>query len=287
MDINQLKNFLVLCQTLNFREASEQINIVQPALSRQIQLLENEIGAVLFNRTNRHVEISEAGKYFQEQCTRILLDLEKCINTSSLIHKGEAGEIKIGHSSSAMQTVLPNFLQNVKIKYPKLRANLIEVSNIEIMEMLENRQIDIGIGPNMLPKKDIVFKLIYEENFALILPSDFKINDDRSFDLSVLQNEKFILPALYKGYGYLETINAICAQYGFLPDVAYESAQSASVLRLVEAGMGVSIEPISNIKRSIYNIKHIELSHLSQKVQIKIHWLKNRQPELQRYIDVF
>lgn len=287
MDINQLKNFLVLCQTLNFREASEQINIVQPALSRQIQLLENEIGAVLFNRTNRHVEISEAGKYFQEQCTRILLDLEKCINTSSLIHKGEAGEIKIGHSSSAMQTVLPNFLQNVKIKYPKLRANLIEVSNIEIMEMLENRQIDIGIGPNMLPKKDIVFKLIYEENFALILPSDFKINDDRNFDLSVLQNEKFILPALYKGYGYLETINAICAQYGFLPDVAYESAQSASVLRLVEAGMGVSIEPISNIKRSIYNIKHIELSHLSQKVQIKIHWLKNRQTELQRYIDVF
>ena len=67
MDIQQIKNFLVLCDTLNFRKAAEQINIVQPALSRQIQLLENEMGAMLFNRSTRAVTLTEAGYIFSKR----------------------------------------------------------------------------------------------------------------------------------------------------------------------------------------------------------------------------
>ena len=66
MDIQQIKNFLVLCDTLNFRKAAEQINIVQPALSKQIQLLENEVGALLFNRSKRTVILTDAGVFFQK-----------------------------------------------------------------------------------------------------------------------------------------------------------------------------------------------------------------------------
>jgi DNA-binding transcriptional LysR family regulator len=76
MDIQQIKNYLVLCDTLNFRKAAEKINIVQPALSRQIQLLENEIGALLFNRSKRAVTLTEAG-LFSKEGQRILQDLTK------------------------------------------------------------------------------------------------------------------------------------------------------------------------------------------------------------------
>src|SRR5450432_2815556 len=102
MGIQQIKNFLVLCDTLNFRKAAAQINIVQPALSRQIQLLENEVGALLFNRSSRAVTLTEAGIYFQREANRILMDLDKTITYTAQIHKGEAGEIKITHASSAM-----------------------------------------------------------------------------------------------------------------------------------------------------------------------------------------
>ena len=79
MSTQQIKNFLVLCETLNFRKAAEQINIVQPALSRQIQLLETEMGAMLFNRSTGAVTLTEAGIFFQKEAQRILQDLNKTI----------------------------------------------------------------------------------------------------------------------------------------------------------------------------------------------------------------
>src|ERR1700716_4361158 len=122
MDVQQLKNFLVLCDTLNFRKAAEQINIVQPALSRQIQLLENEVGALLFDRSNRTVTLTEAGLFFKKEANRILQDLNKTIARTAQLHTGEAGEIKITHSSSAMNTVVPSFLVKVKHKWPNLKT---------------------------------------------------------------------------------------------------------------------------------------------------------------------
>src|SRR6201986_631208 len=120
MDIQQLKSFLILSDTLNYRKAAEQISIVQPALSRQIQLLENEMGALLFNRSNRTVTLTEAGLFFQKEAERILQDLNKTIVRTAQLHNGEAGEIRITHSSSAMNTVVPSFLLKVKNKWPDL-----------------------------------------------------------------------------------------------------------------------------------------------------------------------
>src|ERR1700733_3805297 len=114
MDIQQINNFLILSETLNFRKAAEQISIVQPALSRQIQLLENEMGALLFNRSKRAVTLTEAGVFFQKEAQRILQDLDKTIIRTAQMHNGEAGEVRITHSSSAMNTVVPAFLLKVK-----------------------------------------------------------------------------------------------------------------------------------------------------------------------------
>ena len=87
MDVQQIKNFLILCETLNFRKAAEQINIVQPALSKQIQLLESEVGALLFNRNKRRVALTEAGIFFQKETTRILHDLHKTVARTAQLYK--------------------------------------------------------------------------------------------------------------------------------------------------------------------------------------------------------
>src|ERR1700690_1479917 len=122
MGTQQIKNFLILCDMLNFRKAAEQINIVQPALSRQIQLLESEMGAILFNRSTGAVTLTEAGLFFQKEAQRILLDIHKTIIRTAQLHNGEAGEIRITHSSSAMNTVVPSFLVWVKNKWPDLKT---------------------------------------------------------------------------------------------------------------------------------------------------------------------
>jgi DNA-binding transcriptional LysR family regulator len=287
MDIQQIKNFLVLCDTLNFRKAAEQINIVQPALSKQIQLLENEVGALLFNRSKRAVVLTEAGVFFRKETNRILQDLNKTIIRTAQLHNGEAGEIRVTHASSAMNTVVPSFLVKVKRKWPNLKTIVQETSNFQQIEMVLARKTDIGVAPNILVPPEINSKVLYKENFVLILPNNHSLSKTKLTDLSVLKNETFILPQLSTGIGYVEAILQICQDFGFKPKVAHESAHSIGVLRLVEAGLGISIEPVSSVSGANMNIKLIELKDLPQKVTMTVFWLREREDELNRFIKMF
>jgi DNA-binding transcriptional LysR family regulator len=287
MDIRQIKNFLILCQTLNFRKAAEQINIVQPALSRQIQLLENELSALLFNRSKRTVALTEAGIFFRREAERILQDLDRTIIRTGQLHTGEAGQIQVTHSSSAMNTVVPSFLVRVKHKWPNLKTIVQETSNFQQIEMLLIRETDMGIAPNILLPPEVNSKILYRENFTLLLPRNHPLSKRNFEDLSVLKGETFILPQLSSGIGYVETILQICQSYGFKPKVAHESAHSMGVLRLVEAGLGISIEPMSSVRSVNMNIKLIELKDLPQKVEMILFWLREREEELGRFISIF
>jgi DNA-binding transcriptional LysR family regulator len=287
MDIQQIKNFVILGETLNFRKAAEQINIVQPALSRQIQLLENEMGAMLFNRSTRAVTLTEAGVFFQKEAQRLLLDLNKTIVRTKQVHNGEAGEVRITHSSSAMNTVVPSFLVKVKRKWPNLKTIAQETSNFQQIDMLLSRKTDIGVAPNIVLPPEVNAKTLYTENFVLILPARHPLSKKKLNDLSVLKNEIFILPQLSTGVGYVEAILQICQTYGFKPKVAHESAHSMGVLRLVEAGLGISIEPMSSVRGANMNIKFIELKNLPQKVSMILFWLQERETELSRFIEMF
>jgi DNA-binding transcriptional LysR family regulator len=287
MDVQQLKNFLVLCDTLNFRKAAEQINIVQPALSKQIQLLENEVGALLFNRSSRTVILTEAGIFFKNETNRILQDLNKTITRAAQLHNGEAGEIRLTHASSAMNTVVPSFLVKVKHKWPNLKTIAQETSNFQQIEMLLARKTDIGIAPNILVPPEVNSKILYKENFVLILPNKHPLSKRKSIDLSGLKNETFILPQLSTGIGYVEAILQIFQGFGFKPKVAHESAHSIGVLRLVEAGLGISIEPISSVRGANMNVKLVELKNLPQKVTMTLFWLREREEELKKFIEMF
>jgi DNA-binding transcriptional LysR family regulator len=287
MDIRQIQNFLVLSQTLNFRIAAEQINIVQPALSRQIQLLESELGALLFHRTKRVVTLTRAGAYFQTEASRILRDLNTVIDRTAQLHTGEAGEIRITHASSAMNTVVPAFLAKLRHKWPNLKTIADETSNYQQIEMLLRRETDIGIAPNIIAPPEIETRILYRENFALLLPERHPLAKKKLTNLSVLKSETFILPQLSTGIGYVETILQICQSYGFRPKVAHESAHSIGVLRLVEAGLGIAIEPMSSVRGVTMNVKIIELKHIPQKVEMALFWLRDRQSELNRFLNMF
>jgi DNA-binding transcriptional LysR family regulator len=287
MDIQQIKNFLVLCDTLNYRKAAEQINIVQPALSRQIQLLESEMGAVLFNRSKRTVTLTEAGLFFQKEAERILQDLHKTITRAAQVHHGEAGEVRITHASSAMNTVVPSFLVRMKQKWPNLKTIAQETSNSDQVEMLLARKADIGVAPNIMLPLEMSSRILYQENYVLILPGDHTISEKKVMDLSMLKDETFILPQLSTGVGYVEAILQICQGFGFKPKVAHESDHAMGALRLVEAGLGISIEPASSVIGANLNVRLIELKSLPQKASMILFWLREREAELSRFIEMF
>jgi DNA-binding transcriptional LysR family regulator len=175
----------------------------------------------------------------------------------------------------------------MKDKWPHLKTNVQEASNFQQIEMMLARETDIGIAPNITLPPEMNSKILYRENFVLILPNNHPLSKKRLADLSVLKNETFILPQLSTGIGYVEAILQIFQGYGFKPKVAHESANAAGVLRLVEAGLGISIEPISSVRGANMNIKLIELKNLPQKAVMVLFWLQEREDELSKFIKIF
>jgi DNA-binding transcriptional LysR family regulator len=286
MDLRTLENFLKLAETLNFRKTAEEIYIAQPALSRQIMALEEELGVILFKRNKRNVALTEAGEYFREESQRILEDFERVRQRTQQIHNGEGGEIKIAHSSSSMQFLLPNILAKIQSKMPSMKTDLLESTNIYEINALLNRTIDVGFGPNMIIPKELNAKTLYAENFVVLLPQNHWLKSENFTSLAQLADENFILPSRSESSGYVESIEALCQAHGFIPKVAYQSGNSNTVLRLVEAGVGVSIEPKSALSGQNMNVRHIELSDISAKSEMRMVWLRGREKELVRFFEI-
>jgi DNA-binding transcriptional LysR family regulator len=286
MDIRTLQNFLQLASTLNYRRTAEGILIAQPALSRQIIQLEEELGATLFNRTKRSVELTEAGVFFKSEIECILQQLDEICRQTGQIHRGEAGEIRIGHASSSMTTVLPKILVALRKCYPNLKMQLTEATNLFEIEALRNRTLDVAFAPNVVVPTDIECRTVYQENFILILPEDHPLSIETFTGLAQVAHENFILPPRLESCGYVETIEAMCQAAGFLPKVDQQSGHSATVMRLIEAGLGISIEPKSALSHGDYKLKMIELVDIPQKAVMKLIWLRERTAAIQRFLDV-
>jgi LysR family transcriptional regulator, benzoate and cis,cis-muconate-responsive activator of ben and cat genes len=287
MTIPQLKNFLVLAETLNFRQAAEQILIAQPALSRQIQQLEEEIGSQLFARNSRNVELTKSGVYFRSEVDRLLGQLEYACQRAVALEKGVVGTLRIGHASSTMQSVLPGLIKNLHESLPGLKIVLYEITNRQQMDMLRHREIDFGFMPNTFVPEDLRSRVVYREPFTLILPQNHRLNAQNFKSLRDLKDETFILPQRHEGHGYVENVENIFQAYGFTPNVGYETPNAASVLRLVEAGLGVSVMGRSTLKGVSLAIKGLDLPDFPLQVEKKLAWLGEREEELMDYLNLF
>jgi len=287
MTIDQLKNFIIVADVLNFRKATEKIYIAQPALSRQIQVLENEIKAQLFDRSKKQVKLTAAGVYFKNEAQRIIEQLEQAKKRTVQIYKGEAGEITIGHVSSAMQSVIPGFLKKIQTTVPDLKIGLLEGTNRLIFNKINNRELDFGLVPNAAAPATINSSVVYKENFVLITPGNYKLNKRTFKSLKEYGGANWILPPQIEGHGYSELLYRIFQDHGFIPNIVYESPNASTALRLVNAGLGVTIIGKSALNGLDLDIKYVELEKLSEKVEMRLMWLKERENELKEYIHLF
>lgn len=273
MDIEVLRNFLKLSETLNFTKTSDKVFIAQPALSRQIKKLEDELSIVLFKRNKRNVELTPAGAYFRNEVQKIINQLDYCIKQSAQIEKGEMGEIRIAYTHSVMQSFLPDLVKKLNHALPGIKIILIEMSNTRQVEAIRNREIDISLSTNPTIKGNLKSKVLKEENFAVVLPKNHPINHSNFVSVAQFEAESFILAPKADGELYVGIIESICIDAGYLPNVIHESSHASTVIRLVEAGIGITIEPLSGLIRyHNNNIKYIELKNIKQKAIIVMLW---------------
>lgn len=287
LELRQLNYFKVLAEELHYRKASEILFISQSALSQQIKHLEGILKVPLFERTNRKVTLSDAGRLFYKDVLQVLNKVEIAATNIKLYTAGNTGQIGIGFVASAMASVLPALLKQFNSDCPNIRFRLDELNNAEQLIALQNETLDLGfMRSNHLPD-GFTSKRVYTETFSLVLPANHPVTDTEFRNIGQFRDENFILFPNDQSQLYYQQIINLCADQGFTPKVAHRSIHAPTIFRLVENGMGLSVIPTSLASTENPNIRFIELKDIPQQTALYAVWKKlNSNPALPYFLEM-
>ena len=170
----------------------------------------------------------------REEAKQVLSQLYNIGKRAQQIHKGESGEIRIGHPGSAIYSVIPPILTSLRTLFPEIKVKLLEILENDLFGNLKNYQVDVGFIREPFVNKNIVSKVIFEESFALVLPENHWISQENFTSLAQVKYEPFVLPPRYAGSDYYDLLIRMCEREGFAPNVSHESNYGVTILRLVE-----------------------------------------------------
>ncbi|WP_411390595.1 LysR substrate-binding domain-containing protein [Pseudomonas sp. MPB23] len=248
MELRHLRYFIAVAEELHFGRAAQVLGISQPPLSQQIQALEQEVGARLFERTNRRVELSEAGRLFLHEARLVLAQVDKAADVARRAQLGELGELKIGFTSSApFNSSIPQAIFAFRQAFPAVHLHLQEMSSTQVAESLVDESIQVGLmRPLPLPDSLSMVELMREPLVA-VLNADHPLvhGSERGLHLAQLAQEPFVFfPRSYGSGLYAQLLN-LARDAGFSPHFAQEAGEAMTIIGLVAAGLGVSVLPAS------------------------------------------
>ena len=285
IEIRHLNYFLAVAEELHFRKAADRLFISQPGLSRQIKQMEAELGFPLFERTNKKVILTKAGKYLKEEVVMGLKHLNDSFDHAQLIHEGMEGQISLGYVGSAMQNVIPQLLLKIREDHPKVHYSLREMENPDQIDALIQKEIDLAFVRLDKVPKGLEIRPVFEDTFSLVLPKEHPINKENFQGLKSFKEEAFILFDQSYSPAYYEQVMQIFKRSGFHPIISHNTVHASTIFRLVENNLGISIVPSSLGLGYNMNVKLIELDRIPQKTVLSVAWnSSNRNPILNKIL---
>ncbi len=279
MELRHLRYFIAVAEELHFGRAAERLGISQPPLSQQIQALEEEIGARLFERTNRRVELTDAGRLFLDESRQVLAQVDKAVLLARRAHLGELGELKIGFTSSAPFTsTIPSSIHAFRKAYPDVHLDLQEMSSRQVLKALLEESLQVGvIRPLALPDA-VHWVELFREPLVAVLRADHPLaaGSEDGLAIAALAEELFVFFPRSYGTGLYDQVIALTRQAGFSPRIAQEASEAMTIIGLVSAGLGVSILPASFRRTRVDGVVYRTLSDPEATTAV---WLVRRQNE--------
>jgi DNA-binding transcriptional LysR family regulator len=246
VEFRHLRYFLTVAEELHFTRAAEKLNIGQPPLSQQIQLLERELGVTLFNRTRRSVALTEAGERLVIQAKEILR-MSGGLRAELLdIEQGKTGELRIGFTTTGLFIdELSHPLKTYRRHYPDVRISLCEMYSRQQFDALLHQDIDIGyvrLTPGTR-QDGLDIRILRHDRLCVVLPEDHPKATADSLTFSDVRDEPFIFYPEESGAAVPERVRRLCQRAGFTPAVVQEAAEVLTHIGLVAAGVGISVLP--------------------------------------------
>ena len=244
-ELSQLRFFLAVATELNFSRAAKRLNMTQPPLSRQIQLLEHQLGVELFDRSTRSVVLTAAGRRFFIEAQDLLQRAHVATLNAQKMSQGNIGSVNISFVASAVYEFLPRVVAEGKERYPHIDISLKEMTTGEQFEALRLRQSDIGLVRAPSAVTGVSSEILVREPFVLALPRRHPLAALPEITLTRLDKQPFIMYALSAWQPFYELLAGMFRSNHIQPNYVQHIGSTLTILSLVNAGMGVALVPES------------------------------------------
>jgi DNA-binding transcriptional LysR family regulator len=246
IELNQLRYFVAVAEELNFRRAAKRLNMTQPPLSRHIALLEHTLGTSLFDRTNRSVRLTAAGRRLLIDAADILTRTESAVLAARQAAQGLAGTIEVGFVPSACIEVVPRIARRIHDELPEVDLTLREVMTTEAVESLGVGSLDLGIIRLPRLTSGLPIEKVWSEPFLLAAPRNHPLLSKPEIHIEDLHDLDFVGFSAERGGFLAQVVFGYLNAHGVTPRVIFAVAQSHTVMSLVNEGFGVALVPRSN-----------------------------------------
>jgi DNA-binding transcriptional LysR family regulator len=252
VELRHLRSFVAVAEELHFGRAARRLRVAQPALSVTIRQLEHRVGAPLFLRSSRHVELTPAGLLLLERARRLLAEVSKAIGATQRAGQGELLTLRVGFTDSAALSVLPTALSRFRRSHPGVHLDLLEGNSSSQLEALESDMTDVAVvaGPVSLPTLHV--ETVTRDRFVVALPRAHPLARNATVSLSGLNEVELIQGPSHVAPEYQNVIARMFARAGVTPRIVHRATEYQATLSLVAAGLGASVVPafVQNLQRS-------------------------------------
>jgi len=252
MELRTLRSFLAVAEELHFGRAAERVGVSQPSLSQHIARLEAELGTALFERTSRRVRLTSAGAALIPGARRAVIEVERAARAARDAASGGSGELLIGALGSALNGALPPLVRAFTAQNPDVDVDIRQLDTAEQLAALQDRRLDVGFIRSAQPAPGLIVTTIAEEPLVAVLPADHPLAADPALALDALADEPFVFWPRQASVDFYDDVINACRHVGFSPRVKFEAHGAETLLGLIAAGLGVSVqpEPYRNLART-------------------------------------
>jgi DNA-binding transcriptional LysR family regulator len=257
MDFDQLFYFQIITKHKSFSNASEELNLSQPALSRSILRLEEEIGVPLFERKSRGVVLNQYGKVFLEVANQVLSEMKEAKQKINDMVDPDHGMISLSFIQTLGSSFVPDLISDFQREYPNIQFQLSQNITSKILKGIDAARIDIGFCSPQEADGNLCSIPVFTEEMFLIVPASHRLAGKEQVNLNEVADDPFIL---FKPETALhDLIESFCHEAGFTPRKVFEGYEERTVVDLVGANFGVAIVPyIPNLDKSKISIIRVQ-----------------------------
>lgn len=261
MELRHLRYFVCVAEERNIGRAALRLHISQPPLTRQIQQLEDQLGVQLFRRTNRGVEMTDAGRVLYEDALNILSMTERAAERSSKAAKGLLGRLDVAIFGSGIFDAIPRLIRAFRESHPEVSIYLHNMAKDEQIDALRHGRITLAFNRLMRPIDGIVSETLLNEALYVAMPTDSALAKRKYISVSELRDTPMVLYPTGARPSFIDRIHEMCRTCDFTPVVAQEVGDAVHALALVATGYSVTVVPHSATTIQLPGVTYRPLRH--------------------------